>query len=103
MTTGACALPVGYASGTGDCNDTNDLLHPNTVRYLDTDNDGFATGSTQTMCTDPGATWYLPSQLIGSAVTNNSLTINNGLVGHWSFDSNDGDDDSGNGNNGNLS
>lgn len=92
-------LPSALISLSGDCNDNNDLQTPYTVWYEDTDGDGFTPGSAVEQCADPGATRYLSSELIGSAVTTNSLTINSGLVGHRSFDSNDGDDESGNGNN----
>jgi hypothetical protein len=106
VTVQQCAQPTNYklatalTATTGDCNDADDLLNPATIWYSDDDGDSFADGVSQVQCTDPGATRYLPSQLIGTANTAYSLNLTSGLVGHWSFDSNDGDDESGNGNTG---
>lgn len=84
VTTGACTLPGGYVSGTGDCNDTNGRLNPSTVWYYDGDSDRFATGSTQTSCTDPGAAWYLPSELVNTYTS--GANLRSGLVGYRTFD-----------------
>lgn len=107
--TGSVVVTIICADGDGDgycasvdCDNSNDLLHPATIWYSDEDGDGFSDGSENPKCLDPGATWYLSSQLIGTANTAYSLNLTSGLVGHWSFDSNDGDDDSGNGNHGTL-
>jgi len=35
----ACSAPVGYVADNTDCNDANDLLHPQTIRYSDDDAD----------------------------------------------------------------
>ena len=101
-----CAQPAGYKLASaltalsGDCDDTNDLLHPATIRYLDTDGDGFSNGTSSGACVDPGAVRYLPSQLVGTAGTGLGLT--NGLVGYRTFDGNNGNDKSGNGYTGSL-
>lgn len=44
--TGACSLPAGYVTNTGDCNDTNALQNPTSKRYLDGDSDKYASGTT---------------------------------------------------------
>jgi len=101
-----CGQPAGYQLAAnltaiaGDCDDNNDLLNTATTWYLDADADGFSEGTTSNVCADPGAVRYLPSQLIGSA--SSGLTLTSGLVGYRTFDSNDGDDDSGNGYTGTL-
>lgn len=75
----------GYVSGTGDCSDTNGRLNPATIWYYDGDSDGFATGgSTQTQCTDPGASRYLPGELVNTYTSGANLST--GLVGHRTFD-----------------
>ncbi len=48
---------------TGDCLDSSGAVNPTTVWYLDADGDGYANGVTTKACTDPGATYYLASQL----------------------------------------
>lgn len=60
----ACLPPVGYVADNTDCDDSNDLINPTTVRYSDDDADGFSDGVVQNVCTDPGTTRYLSSQLI---------------------------------------
>ena len=37
----------------GDCDDTDSVLHPGTVRYKDAEGDGYSDGTTQTQCADP--------------------------------------------------
>ena len=65
-----CGQPAGYKLAAnlmaiaGDCDESNDQLHGATTRYLDADTDGFSNGTTSGACLDPGATYYLPSQLI---------------------------------------
>jgi hypothetical protein len=51
----------------GDCNDANAQLNPNTSRYKDADTDGVSDGTAQNACTDPGATWYLATELTAIA------------------------------------
>jgi cysteine-rich repeat protein len=95
-----CTPPVWYVTTTWDCLDTDARVNPTTIWYSDDDADGFSDGVTQTTCTDPGATWYISHQLIWTANTAHSLNLTSGLVGHWSFDGANGNDESGNGNNG---
>lgn len=64
VSTGACALPIGYTGDNTDCIDTNDQINPQTTRYLDSDSDGFANGSAVTQCYNPNASRRLSSELL---------------------------------------
>jgi len=48
---------------TGDCDDTDLILNPTTLWYKDTDGDDYSDGTTQQQCVDPGASYYLSSDL----------------------------------------
>ena len=51
MSLSSCdGAPMGYVAISGDCDDTNDDLNPNTVWYLDADNDNYYTGTGITQC-----------------------------------------------------
>jgi hypothetical protein len=50
----ACSQPVGFVSNDLDCDDTNELLNPNTVWYADVDGDGFGSYIYMTQCDNPG-------------------------------------------------
>ena len=53
----ASCRPAGYVEqadiSLNDCNDTNKYINPNTVWYLDADNDGYSTGDSIKICTPP--------------------------------------------------
>ncbi len=61
----------GYVSNSLDCDDTNSGINPNTVWYLDADNDGFYTGSGVTQCNSPGLN-YRRSGLTGGGDCNDA-------------------------------
>jgi hypothetical protein len=45
--------PPGYVNNADDCDDGNAAIHPNTIWYKDTDNDGYSNGVTLTQCAQP--------------------------------------------------
>jgi len=66
-----CADPgANYYTGgeltatSGDCNDSDPILNPTTLWYKDTDGDDYSDGVTQQQCVDPGASYYLSSDVI---------------------------------------
>ncbi len=60
--------PTGYVEDSGDCDDNDDTLHPNTVWFLDSDGDGLGspTSYNKVQCTQP------PNDANGSYVLSNS-------------------------------
>ncbi|MEZ4988689.1 MAG: MopE-related protein [Saprospiraceae bacterium] len=60
---------TGFVSNNTDCDDTNTALNPNTVWYLDADNDGYTTGSGVTQCASP-STGYRYTGILGSGDCN---------------------------------
>lgn len=85
-----------------DCEDDDYRINPTTVWYNDEDQDGFAdaTIDNRTQCADPGANYYLPTELITH--THADTDLGSGLVGYWSFDYGDARDESSNSNTGTL-
>lgn len=82
---------------TGDCDDDDARINPATTWYLDDDDDGFSEGTNIVVCANPDVSkYYLASELIGN--THTQTTLDDGLVGYWSFDYADARDESGNGN-----
>ncbi|WP_281988590.1 DUF6443 domain-containing protein [Aquimarina aggregata] len=84
-----------YVTNGSDCNDGDKTLNPNTVWYLDNDNDNYAR-STKKQCTSPGLKYK--RSVAGSGDCNDSDATLNPLT-VWYYD-NDGD---GFGNEGDLS
>jgi hypothetical protein len=60
----------------GDCDDTNDDLNPNTIWYLDADNDNYYTGSGITQCTSPGAGYRYTGCWAAATATTATTAIN---------------------------
>lgn len=54
-------IPTGYAFNEDDCDDTNALLHPNTLWYLDMDGDGWGSDTSLVQCHAP--TGYVSNTL----------------------------------------
>ncbi|WP_157766220.1 DUF6443 domain-containing protein [Aquimarina aggregata] len=84
-----------YVTNGSDCNDGDKTVNPNTVWYLDNDNDNYAR-STKKQCTSPGSKYK--RSVAGSGDCNDSDATLNPLT-VWYYD-NDGD---GFGNEGDLS
>jgi len=63
VNTGSCSSVTGYVLLSGDCNDTSTIYNPETVWYLDADADDYSEGSTQVQCADPGASYYILTDL----------------------------------------
>jgi hypothetical protein len=64
----------GFTTCSGDCNDNDPSINPNTIWYKDADNDGYSDGSTLKQCPRP-AGYRLPSELTqtsGDCNDNNS-------------------------------
>jgi regulation of enolase protein 1 (concanavalin A-like superfamily) len=68
--------PTGYVANDDDCDDTNDALNPNTVWFLDADNDNYYTGTGITQCESPGAGYRYTGILGGNDCNDNNAAIN---------------------------
>ncbi|TSE08128.1 DUF6443 domain-containing protein [Aquimarina algiphila] len=72
----SCSRPgndyFAYAIPLGDCNDDNELLHPNTVWYANNDGDNYA-ATTVTQCDNPGPGYVLTVLPLGDCDDNNEL------------------------------
>ncbi|MDZ4702367.1 MAG: MopE-related protein, partial [Saprospiraceae bacterium] len=75
-----CTAPMGFVANDQDCDDTNDALNPNTVWYLDADNDNYYTGSGVTQCTSPGAGYEYTGLLGGNDCNDANNLINPGAT-----------------------
>ncbi|WP_281988966.1 DUF6443 domain-containing protein [Aquimarina aggregata] len=80
------AKPSGYVTDARDCNDGDETVNPNTVWYLDGDNDGYSR-STKKQCTSPGSK-YKRSVTGQGDCNDGDATLNPLTV--WYYD-NDGD------------
>ena len=79
-TTMACSLPTGYVINNTDCDDTNDAINPNTIWYLDADNDNYYTGAGVTQCASPGAGYRYTGLLGGSDCNDSNAAIKPGAT-----------------------
>ncbi|HRD82742.1 MAG TPA: putative metal-binding motif-containing protein, partial [Saprospiraceae bacterium] len=71
---GSCG--TGFVSNADDCDDSNNALNPNTVWYLDADNDNYYTGSGVTQCASPGAGYRYTGLTAGGDCNDNNAAIN---------------------------
>ena len=76
----ACSQPSGYVVNHQDCDDTNADLNPNTVWYLDADDDGYYVGTGQTQCVSPGLGYRYAGLLGGSDCNDAAATTYPGAV-----------------------
>lgn len=90
-----CTRPQGHkrlvelSSTTGDCDDNNHAINPNTVWYKDADNDGYTDGTPQQQCQRP-AGYKLTSELVSGFDCNDAnASINPATVWYKDAD-NDG-------------
>lgn len=58
---------AGESLTSDDCDDTNNEVNPATAWYKDADGDGYSDGVNIVICADPGADYYLPSELIATS------------------------------------
>jgi hypothetical protein len=60
VTTEWCEAPIGFVENADDCDDNNALINPNTVWFLDNDEDGYGANATATTsCTQPAPNYVL--------------------------------------------
>ncbi|MFM7770494.1 MAG: MopE-related protein, partial [Bacteroidota bacterium] len=67
----ACEQPAGYVLDNSDCNDLDALINPNTVWYLDADDDGFYVSSV-TQCLQPAQGYTIAQSILGDCDDSNS-------------------------------
>jgi hypothetical protein len=63
-----------------DCNDALAAINPNTVWYLDEDNDGYYTGDGVTQCASPGANYKYTGLTGGGDCEDESASVNPGVT-----------------------
>ncbi len=88
---GTCG--AGFVSNNLDCNDFDSALNPNTLWYLDADNDNYYTGTGVAQCTSPGLN-YRNSGLSGGGDCNDA----NGAINPGATETCNGLDDNCDGN-----
>jgi len=79
-TTQACSVPAGYVTNNSDCDDGNASINPNTVWYLDADNDNYHIGSGITECISPGPGYKISGLIAGGDCNDGNSTINPGAT-----------------------
>lgn len=67
--------PSGYVADNTDCNDTNATVNPTTVWVLDSDTDGYYTGTPIVQCTSPGAGYVVKTTQQPGDCNDNDNTI----------------------------
>jgi hypothetical protein len=84
------AAPNGYVTNSGDCDDNNAELNPDTIWYKDFDNDRYSNGSTLVQCTQPSG-YKLAGALLSLSgdCDDNNAEINPNTTWYKDFD-NDG-------------
>jgi large repetitive protein len=72
--------PNGYVANNTDCDDANDALNPNTIWYLDADNDNYYTGTGITQCASPGPGYRYTGLTAGGDCNDGNPAINPGAT-----------------------